>query len=365
MQQHLLLLDEGFMSGAVTAIGLRDAGCRVTIVAATGGRGQYDGRNIAWSLGPKVMSGEFVARINSLVRHGDFDHVLALTEPIQARLADASVSWRDRIYPRVAPWQQRLLGSKRLLSEHVAARGVATPAHRRVRSAREVRAAIDTLGLPVVVKGDRGRGGANTYIVDTLSAAVAKVDAIQRNGAECFLQRYVTGRTYLVGGVFHEGCPVRLYAAEKLAQHPSRTGPGTRLRSVIHGALLEPALAVVRALCWTGIASVDFIRDARGRFLFLELNPRPWGSIAAAAEASVDLFGPLASLLRNELPTPKLEYRRNVETAVLPLAFLSGPRAALAAMRELTGPQARLWWPPRQGMHLAHRLTRVAWNWPR
>ena len=31
---------------------------------------------------------------------------------------------------------------------------------------------------------------------------------------------------------------------------------------------------------------MDFVRDAAGRYHFLELNPRPWGSIEAAARAA-------------------------------------------------------------------------------
>src|SRR5215471_19469359 len=122
--QHLLLLDEGFMSGAYTAIGLRDAGCRVTIVAGVGGRGHYDGRNITWSLAPRVANAGFLTAVDGLVRRGEFDRVLPLTEPIQSSLWDAAPEWSDRVFPAVAEWQRVILRDKLRLTEHMRSRGI-------------------------------------------------------------------------------------------------------------------------------------------------------------------------------------------------------------------------------------------------
>jgi hypothetical protein len=135
-------------------------------------------------------------------------------------------------------------------------------------------------------------------------------------------------------------------------------------------ALLEVALTVFRELRWTGLASVDFIAASGGRHLFLELNPRPWGSITAAAEAGVDLFTPFAEMLRGRAPTADLAFRPNVESTVFPLYFLSRPfwrrgRALDAAVRDLAGSQGVPWRTVGQATHLLHRLYRVGRNWPR
>jgi len=41
---------------------------------------------------------------------------------------------------------------------------------------------------------------------------------------------------------------------------------------VADAALLETALPVFAALAWTGLASVDLVRDTEGGYRFLELN---------------------------------------------------------------------------------------------
>jgi biotin carboxylase len=366
---HLLLLDEGFMSGALTAAGLRDAGCRVTIVAGAGGRGVYDGHNLTWSLAPRVDSPAYLATIDRLVRQHGFDRVVPLTEPIQRVLWHADVAWHDLLFPVTHPWQRTLLDDKRRLAELVATRGVAIPAHRMLVNEASVDGAVADLGLPMVVKGARGRGGSATHIVSTRNAARRAFLALRERGVPTFAQEFVRGRTFLVGGIFDAGRPLRLYAGIKLAQYPRRIGPGARLRSVRDEELLNAACNIMHTLAWNGIASLDFARDDEGRFRFLEVNPRPWGSIAAAEQAGVDLYAPMARLIGGGMPDAQLAFREGVDSAVLPLALLSRdawrePGALAAAMRSLRGAQGRIWRPTAQGVHVAHRLLRVARNWP-
>ena len=367
MQLHLLLLDEGFMSGAYTAIGLRDAGCRITIIAGTGGHGHYDGRNIDWSLAPAITSREYLRWIDRLVRRSTYDYVLPLTEPIQALLWDEAPSWSDRIFPPTAEWQRELLRDKRRLAEFAAARGIAVPEHHALANDAALEAAIAALGMPLVVKGSTGRGGSTTHVVHSPPAAHEAMARVRRTGADYFAQRYVEGPTYLAGGTFVAGCPLRLYAGIKVAQHPRLTGPATMMRSLCDERLLNAAAATMRALEWTGIASLDFVRDADGQYLLLEVNPRPWGSMPAASAAGIDFFAPLAAVLRGEQPLPELDYRAGVECGVFPLALLAAetwrsPRTLGSALRRFRTDRG-IWRPWRQASHLAHRLARVAHNW--
>lgn len=365
--QHLLLLDEGFMSGAYTAIGLRDAGCRVTILAAVGGHGQYDGRNITWSLAPRVANPDFLATVDGLVRRAGVDRILPLTEPIQALLWDGALQWNDRVFPSVTQRQRVLLRDKWQLTEFMKARGIAVPRSCRVHDAESLREAIESLGLPIVVKGIVGRGGSTTHIARSVTEAVDAMRRAQRAAGECFAQQYLAGPTFLVGGVFDQGAPVRLYAGRKVIQQPAGTGPAAVIRSVHDERLLNAAKTAMAAIEWTGLASVDLIGDPEGRMLLLEINPRPWGSIVAAHDAGVDLYGPFAELLGGERPAPNLEYRIAVESNVFPLTLLSASawgsgNAFASTVREIRD-RTGLWHPRRQALHLAHRLMRVARNW--
>src|SRR5690242_5543722 len=218
------------MSGALAAIGLRDAGCRVTIAAAAGGRAHYDALGIAWSLVPTLDSPDFLRTIDALVRQHNVDYVLPLTEPLQALLWDQQMTWGDRIFPRPSARHRALLRDKYSLSAFVSHCGVQIPEQLPLDEA--VGAAIESLGLPMVVKGIAGSGGRKTRIVQSLGEATAAAARMRREGMRSFAQRYVSGLTFLVGGTFSQGRPLRIYAGVKLAQYPARTGPASLIESV-------------------------------------------------------------------------------------------------------------------------------------
>jgi hypothetical protein len=365
---RVLLLDEGFMGSAYTAVGLRNAGCRVAVLAGTGGRGGHDGRGIRWSLAPPVQSAAFLAAVDDALAREHFDYVYPTTEPIQQRVWDAGPAWASVVYPPTLAWQRDLLRDKRVLGDYVADRGVLIPARRPVAGDGDVRAAVADVGLPIVVKGVRGRGGSATHVTASLPAAIEAARRVLRHGTACFVEEFVRGATFLAGGLFHEGRALRIYLGEKLEQHPPATGPAIRIRSVADAALLESALAVFRELRWSGLASADFVRGPDGRFFFLEVNPRPWGSIPAADAAGVDLFTPFAELLGGVVPASDLTFRPGVECTVFPLYLLSRGhwrrgRALASLARDLRGPQGLLWRSPGQAGHLVHRLYRVVRNW--
>src|SRR4029077_2797988 len=89
-------------------------------------------------------------------------------------------------------------------------------------------------------------------------------------GGEWIAQEYVAGPTYLFGGVSRAGSPLRVYAAEKLAQHPARVGGAIHVRSRRDRALVEIGARAVGSLHWTGFASADFVRRRDGSYLLLE-----------------------------------------------------------------------------------------------
>jgi predicted ATP-grasp superfamily ATP-dependent carboligase len=204
--------------------------------------------------------------------------------------------------------------------------------------------AVGAFGFPVVVKGETGRGGNATFIASSERAVRRAIARLHQRGVTPFRQRFVAGPTFLVGGVFDRGRALRLYAGEKTAQFPPRTGPAATIRSTHDPALIEPALRAFSAAKVHGLASADFVRDGDGRYWFLELNPRPWGCIAAARDAGVELFAPLVRLWRGEPVDADLVWQGGVVTRVLP---------------------PKLWMhdDPRVAWHHLLRAARVVTNW--
>ena len=364
---RVLMLDEAFVSGTVTALGLRATGCDVHVLGAAGGRGGNHSAGSTFELLPRGMN-RVAARVKELTSAGAVDVVYPVTEPMQRLAWDAGESWSAPVFPAVSDAQRVLFGNKRRMSAAVAASGVAVPAECDASDDAAVQLGVKTLGLPVAVKGSVGRGGTATAIANTEDEAQRAARRLRAQVPEVFLQKWIDGATYLVGGVFDAGSALRLYAARKTVQHPPRTGPAAELLSVCEESLIESARRAFAAARVTGIASADFVRDAAGRFHFLELNPRPWGSMAGAAAAGVDLFTPLVALLRGTSVPACLKFEAGVRVPTLPLYLASAQMWRTGAVfRALGGDLPRAvhgaWRDPGLAAHLVHRCLRVVVNW--
>ena len=330
---------------------LEDAGFAVTVLTANGTSARCRARTVEWISGPHVATSELVPHVDRLMP--DFDRVLPLTERAMRQLWAAPHAWIDRVFPAVEPWQGALVLDKHAVVEHMAARGLATPRHVDVAAAGE-------LGLPVVIKGATGSGGRMVHVADTRAELAAALEKARVAGGRWIAQEYIAGPTFLFGGVFDRGRPLRIYAAEKLELHPARTGGAIRVRSRRDPDLVAAGLAAMRELAWTGFASADFMRGADGRYLLLEINPRLWGSLAGALAAGVDLFAPFCELLAGETPRADLAFADGVECLIFPRYLNARAHRTLAGLRrawaDLRGEQGRDWRDPRFVAHVLHRL---------
>jgi hypothetical protein len=131
--------------------------------------------------------------------------------------------------------------------------------------------------------------------------------------------------------------------------------------SVGDASLLRDALRAFEATNVTGLASADFIANPQGGYEFLELNPRPWGSITTAADAGVELFRPLVSLWRGDPVEPDLRFAEGIRSTVFPLSLLT--RAWPGGLWDAARRAGTRSVEPRLALHIARRLTRVARHW--
>lgn len=365
---RVLILDEGFMSGTIAARALSSAGCRVDVIAATGGHGRCAVDGCEWRLAPRVGDRALLDLVEQAVARGRHDVVYPVTEPLQWLLWDRAPRWEALIFPHVAASDRPPRRDKRLMSELMRRCGVSVPAERPAKTDELVDAAARDLGLPLVIKGSTGRGGRNTRVCASRAEARRAARELRDRGYEPFAQEYVEGCTALAGGLFDQGRALRFYAGLKTTQHPPRVGPAAELLSADDGELERVALEGFGAARITGIASIDLIRDRAGRYHFLELNPRPWGSIEAALASGVDLFEALARYWRAERVTPRLSFRKNLGIPVFPLYALSAAywrsgRAFRPAVHDLHRMLSILRAEPALAAHVAHRFLRVCLNW--
>jgi hypothetical protein len=296
--------------------------------------------------GPLPHDPAFRPFVRDLARK--FDIVYPTTEPVITALHDVDTfPWMDEA-------QATTVLDKRAALQFARRVGLSTPAG-------------GSGQFPVVVKAITGRGGDSVSIVrddDAMRYAVGRIEAA---GRIAHVERYIPGPTFLIGGLFERGRALRLYAGRKLRQHPARTGPASLIRSERPQELVAAGLRFFEELRWTGLASADFVQSSDGRFHFLEVNARPWGSIGAARACRVDLFTPLAALMRGEPVDANLDYDVGVTYRIFPLYLLErryqlDPLTLLRVARSLNA--ERFWLHSRLAYHLVQRLLRVQANWP-
>jgi predicted ATP-grasp superfamily ATP-dependent carboligase len=216
------------------------------------------------------------------------------------------------------PWAIKILLSKYSTLRLAQEAGVDVPRTLIPFDESELPAMARELGLPIVVKGERGEGRKNVRVATKVAGLLDAYREIRsRERSYCgrpFLQEFIAGAAFSVGGLFHRGRALRICAHRKLLTYPPSGGLTVKGRTERHTGLLESAFRIFKALEYTGLAHVEFIQDRRdGKFRLIEINPRVWGSIGIARHAGVDFYKPYQDLV-NGLPVePDLRYREGIE----------------------------------------------------
>ncbi len=211
----------------------------------------------------------------------------------------------EKVFSPLSEENTARLLSKQSMQRFAAGLGITVPREFAIDSLNAAMLASHSLGFPCVLKGEAGCAGAQVAICHNeqeLSLSWARLKEKKPS-----LQQFIDGNSWAAGGFFDKGQPVRVHIYEKLAQSPPRIGPPTRIRHDSPIELREALFLIAKSMKWTGFLQVDFIRAADGQFFFLEINPRPWGSMTAANVVGSDIFGPFIDLLHDRRLKPCLE----------------------------------------------------------
>jgi hypothetical protein len=93
---------------------------------------------------------------------------------------------------------------------------------------------------------------------------------------------------------------------------PSGSQSALRISIAVPERVRDAGLRLLRALKWHGVAMVEFRVQSDGTPVFLELNPRFWGSLALAVYSGMDFPALLAAMVERGDVTPRFQYRENV-----------------------------------------------------
>ena len=362
--RRILVASLDWPQTAYLVAALHDAGHQVTLVTT----GRHDALGLARyceqvrSPAPEAPHyGEFLRA--AIFRCGA-ELVLPVSEPVMERLWEMDPPCAVAIYPDLAPHQRALMRDRRRLYERAVTIGVPVAPWVPLANAAALDGAIAALGLPLVLRGTQGRGGTQVRIVATRAEAARALEFLFRHSpGEPFAQRFIDGDCCLIGGVLERGEMLRYFAHELIEAHPPLTGPSIRIRSLRDETLTACARSLFRDLASEGIACAEFMRDRRGAYTLIEVNPRPWGSIEAARRCGVDLCKVFAERLAGAPLTGPADYEPGVECVLFPrflvARWASGAHLTLRDLRHAGRSVGSVpWRHPGLALHLLRRAYR-------
>jgi len=150
------------------------------------------------------------------------------------------------------------------------------------------------LSYPVMLKyrsgEDAGLPAALRYRMcsspEEVVEAYGQMDSVQ---SAPIAQEYVPGEDYGAALLYdRDSKPVASFTYRSIRERPRGAGPTVYAVSEDCPELADYSHLMLSALNWRGMAMVDFRRGLDGKFRFLEVNPRFWGSLALSVEAGVD-----------------------------------------------------------------------------
>ena len=162
---------------------------------------------------PRIMDEDDVmARVSEWLRGRSVDRILANWEPLQILAARL----RERFgMPGMSVDDVRGFRDKQLMKERVKAAGLRVPRSRRVRSEREIRAAVEEIGYPLVLKPIAGAGSADTYKVSDPAELERTIKAM-RHVEEASCEEFVEGEEHTYDTVSIGGVPAYENSAQYL-----------------------------------------------------------------------------------------------------------------------------------------------------
>jgi predicted ATP-grasp superfamily ATP-dependent carboligase len=169
--------------------------------------------------------------------------------------------------------------------------GLTTPDSLPVQSDTSARAVITTLGSSLVLKPDFGEGGRGLCYCKTEEELTEVLAQMPRGSRYLAQQRIPQGGSGIGVSILMDEQQQVLasFSHKRLREYPIGGGPSTCRTAISHPQGERDAIRLLTHLQFQGVAMVEFKEDpTSGTAVFLEINPRFWGSLPLAIQAGVD-----------------------------------------------------------------------------
>ncbi|MBS1119955.1 MAG: Carbamoylphosphate synthase large subunit protein [Deltaproteobacteria bacterium] len=242
---------------------------------------------------------DVIARVHGWLRGRSVDRVLANWEP----LVILAARLRERFgLPGMSVDTVRGFRDKQLMKDRVAAAGLRVPRAQRVRSVKEVWAAVERIGFPAIIKPISGAGSADTYKVESV-ADLERVLPHLRHVAEASCEEFIDGEEYTYDTASIDGQPayesVTRYFPNALEMRTNEWISPIMLsvrdlgQPHVRGGI-ELGRDVLRALgMGDGMTHMEWFLKRNGEVVFGEVACRPGGACVVDQmnyTSDIDLF---------------------------------------------------------------------------
>ena len=228
--------------------------------------------------------------------------------------------------------QHRVVRDRRALAKLTADLGLRAPQFSVVHDARGALDFAERHGHALVLKAEESFAGLGVSICKDLPAVEAAMVRLSASNARALAegvlaQAFVPGRTAMRAVVAWRGEVLAGLSALKIETHPGSTGPSSVVEFIEHPEMQGTARAMIRALGFSGFASLDFMVDGSGEAHLIELNPRPTPVCHLGDYLGRDLCVSLRQALLGEITEDREPANLPRKVALFPQEWVRNPNS--------------------------------------
>ena len=263
---------------------------------------------------PLLDEGRYIERLERVVRSGRYSILIPGSDPALLVISKHRARLESHVLTGLPPHPVVLRTlDKFAVGEAAEGTGLAAPESVLCTNVEEAVSAAREFGFPVALKPRRsvieGPGGCRHMPGRVVHDEAELVHVAPAYGAECLIQAHEAGPMYSFGGVFAGG---RLLAGA-LSRYwrtvrPEGGNVAFSRTLAVSDELRAGVAELLRRLGHQGLFELELIARADGSYAVIDLNPRPYGSLALAVSAGANLPVAWCDWLRGR-PTSSMDAR--------------------------------------------------------
>lgn len=252
----------------------------------------------------------YVEELATLVEQDDYALLIPGTDQSLVTIS----AHRDRLegHVRLAlPSHATVLRAldKRQLAAAASAVGIPAPETAVCHSLEEALSAAERFGYPVLLKPRFVVSGLGDIVERYGSTRVEDPDELKLNASEIeapyLVQRFAVGHVVSCAGVRAGKSTLALAVSRSIRNWPpGRGGWAFSITIEPTAGMIDVVERLVDELDWEGIFEVELIAHPDGSFSAIDLNPRPYGSLALAIAAGANLPAIWTEWVLRQSPQP-------------------------------------------------------------